>query len=73
MTRTAVLTTIQIAHLLRVNDRTVRRWIESGRLHASRRDGLGEYVVLEESLLSFLRGLDAQSKVEMLAGMEMGE
>ncbi len=51
---TDYLSIIDVARELGVNDRTVRRWIKSGELHATR-DIVGRYRVSRTALDEFIR------------------
>lgn len=51
---TEYLSITDVARELGVNDRTVRRWIKSGELHASR-DIVGRYRISRAELESFRR------------------
>ncbi len=48
------LTITDVARDLQVNEKTVRRWIKSGELHATK-DILGRYRVAKADLDSFVR------------------
>ena len=60
-----MLTTVQIAEMLGINDRTVRRWIESGKLYAVRDCGYLQYLIADHDLIKCVGRLDVHTKAKL--------
>jgi excisionase family DNA binding protein len=58
---TDLLTTTEVARLLRVNAQTVHRWIQRGKLAAARRHG--RYLVPRKAALALLEMVEPEKEV----------
>ena len=64
------MTTPQVAEMLGVNERTVRRWIESGKLYAVREQGYLQYLISDADLIRCVGRLDYHTQHRLRAYLD---